>query len=89
MGLIKDGLRKLKEERIPRNISLVWTVAAKNSLIRGLCPYQLVFGKKLGIPNIVGELTPVSTEIGGEEEYLRKILDEMRKAREITCATRK
>ena len=84
-SLIKDGLRKFKEERIPRNISLAWTVGAKDSLIIkwGFGPNQLVFRKNPGIPNIAGELTHVSTEIGGEEEYLRNILDGMRKAREI------
>ena len=85
MGLIKDSLRKLKEERIPRNIALTWTVGAKNSLMikGGFSPNQLVFGKKLSIPNITGELIPVLTEIGGEEDYLKNTLEGMRMAREI------
>ena len=29
-------------------------------------------GKNPGTPNITGELTPVSTKIGREEEYLRE-----------------
>ena len=60
-------------------------MAAEISLVieSGCVPNQLVYGKNPGIPSIEGELTPVSTEIGVEEEYLRNILEGMRKVREI------
>ena len=39
-------------------------ISAKNSLMikGGFAPNQLVFGRKLSIPSITGELTLVSTE---------------------------
>ena len=49
----------------------------------GFAPNQLVFGKNTCLPNLTGEMTPVSTETGGEEEYLRNILEGMKVAREI------
>ena len=59
---------KLKEERIPRSISLAWTAAAKSSLIIkwGYGSNPLVFGKK------PGELIPISTEIGGRGGILEE-----------------
>ena len=59
-------------------------VAAKNSLVikGGYAPNQFTYGRTLGLPNITGKLKPVSTELGGAE-YLRHILEGMRKPREI------
>ena len=85
VGLTKDGLRKLKEEGIPRHVALAWTIAAKNSLIMkgGFAPNQLVFGRNTGVINLYEEATPVEGERGGEEEYLRSILEGRKLAREI------
>ena len=49
----------------------------------GFAPNHLVFRRNPDIPNLTRELTPVSTETGGEEDYLRTTLEGMRIAREI------
>jgi transposase InsO family protein len=48
VGILKDSIRKLREEGVKEsNSALWWSVAAKNSLIMkdGFSPNQLVFGR--------------------------------------------
>ena len=56
VGLIKDVLRKLREESINKNIALAWSVSARNTLMNngGFSPCQLVFGKNPILPNVIG-----------------------------------
>ena len=69
VGMVKEGLRKVKGERdVSRHMAMMWTVSAKNSLGMkdGYSPNQLVFGRNPNLPNLLGENTPSSLERGGE-----------------------
>src|SRR5678815_691114 len=54
VGLLKDSIRKLREEGIHLEIGLMWSVAAKNSLsdANGFAPNHLVFDRNTGLPNL-------------------------------------
>ena len=56
---------------------MMWTVAAKNGLgmREGFSPNQLVFGRNLTLPNLIGKDTPSSLEREGEEEHLMGTLN--------------
>ena len=56
IGMVKEGLQKVKgKENVTRQMAMMWTVAAKNSLgMRdGFSPNQLVFGRNPNLPNLM------------------------------------
>ena len=87
VGLIKNSIRKLKEEEanIGLKMSLSWSVAAKNALYdqKGFSPNQLVFGRNPAFPNMMGELNPAMVEEGNEMQMVRDNLNAMHKSRII------
>lgn len=88
VGLLKESMRKLKEEEgVDSEVALKWVVCARNCLVNngGFSPNQLVFGKNPILPNLTGEdgSSPASREKGSEEEMAREALNAMHKAREI------
>ena len=86
VGIIKESLRKMREEEVELNLALKWVVSARNSLINngGFSPNQLVFGKNPSMPNLMGDNTssPASREGESEVNIVRENLNAMHKARE-------
>ena len=66
VGLIKDGLRKLKESGLEwkKEIILNWICMSRNTLqmVGGHSPHQLVFGKNPKILILTGDMSPSMTE---------------------------
>ena len=88
VGIIKESLRKMKEEEgVDSMTALRWVVCARNCLVNngGFSPNQLVFGKNPALPNLMGEegSSPASREKGFEEKIVRESLNAMHKAREV------
>ena len=88
VGIIKESLRKMKEEEgVDSTTALRWVVCARNCLVNngGFSPNQLVFGKNPALPNLMGEegSSPASREKGFEEKIVRESLNAMHKAREV------
>ena len=86
VGLIKNGLRKLKEDGVKwkKEIILYWIVMARNTLqmVGGYSPYQLVFGRNPEIPILTGDVSPSMKE-ELPNASLREILEYAHKAKEI------
>ena len=78
MRLIKDGLRKLKEEGVQwkKEIILYWIVMARNTLqmVGGYSPHQLVFGRNPEISILTGDVSLSMTE-ELPDASLREILE--------------
>ena len=71
------------EEKVSRQMSMMWTVAAWNGLMMkdGFSPGQLVFERNQYLLNLIGENNPSSLERGEEEDYLRGTLNAIHQAR--------
>jgi hypothetical protein len=85
VGLVKDSLRKLREEVDDADTCLWWTIAARNSLHMkgGFSPNQLVFGRNTGFPTVEDTQGPSGWERGGESKLLKENLIAMHSAREL------
>ena len=87
VGILKDSLRKMKDEEVNMSVALRWVVCARNCLLNngGFSPNQLVFGKNPALPNLMGDATssPASRERGTEEGVVRDTLNALHKAREV------
>lgn len=87
VGILKESLRKMRDEEVDSNLALRWVVCARNCLVNngGFSPNQLVFGKNPILPNLIGETgsSPASREKGMEEDMVRDTLNAMHKAREV------
>ena len=87
VGILKESLRKMRDEEVDDNTALRWVVCARNCLMNngGFSPNQLVFGKNPILPNLMGEesSSPASLENGTEEGMVRETLNAMHKAREV------
>src|ERR1044072_409318 len=84
VGLLKDSMRKMKEEGCNNQNCLLWSVGAKNWLMNkgGYTPNQLIFGKNGRLPNNT-DLEEISIGvIGTESEQLKKTIEGIQKARE-------
>src|SRR6201990_1259824 len=83
VGLLKDSMRKMKEEGCNKETCLLWSVGAKNWLLDkgGYTPNQLVFGRNGKLPNNTDEERSVGVT-GNESEQLRETIEGIHKARE-------
>src|SRR6201990_1293693 len=84
VGLLKDSMRKMKEEGCNNQNCLLWSVGAKNWLMirGGYTPNQLVFGKNGKLPNNTDLEQRSIGVIGTESEQLKKTIEGIQKARE-------
>src|ERR1700755_1664326 len=84
VGLLKDSMRKMKEEGCNKETCLLWSIGAKNWLLDkgGYSPNQLVFGRNGKLPNNTDEEETSIGVIGTESEQLKKTIEGIQKARE-------
>ena len=69
VGLLKEGLRKMKEEGCKDHRSaLCWTITARNRILRenGYSPNQLVYGRDMRLKSIDDIENPVNMELSGQ-----------------------
>src|ERR1700755_2535405 len=84
VGLLKDSMRKMKEEGCNKETCLLWSVRAKNWLLDkgGYTSNQLVFGRNGKLPNNTDEEERSMGVVGNEGEQLRETIEGIHKARE-------
>src|SRR5215469_9604921 len=85
VGLLKDSVRRMKEEGLNRKVFLWWSVSAKNCLYNssGFLPNQLGFEKNAILTNVTGNVSIGEIEEGNEGEMLSETLIGLHRAREI------
>src|SRR5215469_3694255 len=85
VGLLKDSVRKMKEEGLNRKVCLYWSVLDKNCLYNssGFSPNRLVFGKNTILPNVTGNVSIGEINEGNESVMLSEKLIGLNRAREM------
>src|SRR5215469_17403920 len=84
VGLLKDKMRRLREDIDDKNLVIDWAVSAHNclSVKGGFSPNQLVFGRNPNLPNVWEDATPSALENNRESVMIRKLLQALHKSRE-------
>ena len=85
VGLLKEGMRKLKEDGVKdKKMCLAWMVSARNGMIMnsGFSPNQKVFGRNVGGINNIEEMNPAQLEGITESDKLSEIIEIQKRTKE-------
>ena len=85
VGLLKEGMRKLKEDGIKdKRMCLALMVSARNGMIMnsGFSPNQKVFGRNVGGISRIEEMNPAQLEDTIESDKLAKIMEIQKRTKE-------